>query len=110
MRGDAAAARKYTRTRARAARWLTHTPRFFRYAPFVCCRQAFGGAFDKGTGGLYSDKEVEKKEKEARKREEDRLRREKEEREEKRKKREWEDECVSRMAKSEVRLGVCASG
>ena len=64
-------------------------------------KKAFGGAFDKGTGGLYQDKEEEKRAKEIKKRDDERKEKAKMEEEEKKKKRKWEDECVSRMAKSE---------
>jgi len=64
-------------------------------------KKAFGGAFDKGTGGLYQDKEEEKRAKEIKKRDDERKEKAKKEEEEKKKKRKWEDECVSRMAKSE---------
>ncbi|GMI01898.1 hypothetical protein TrLO_g8119 [Triparma laevis f. longispina] len=64
-------------------------------------KKAFGGAFDKGTGGLYQDKEEEKKKKAIKKREDEAKEKARKEEEEKKKKRKWEDECVSRMAKSE---------
>jgi tetratricopeptide (TPR) repeat protein len=64
-------------------------------------RAVFGGAFDKGTGGLYEDREEEMKAKRMKKLEDERKEKLKKENEEKKEKKDWEDECVSRMAKSE---------
>ena len=64
-------------------------------------KMAFGGAFNKGTGGLYEDKEEEKLRKEIKKKEDEKREKEKKEKEEKERKRKWEDECVSRMSRSE---------
>lgn len=64
-------------------------------------KMAFGGAFNKGTGGLYEDKEEEKIRKEMKRKEEEKKAAERKEKEEKERKRKWEDECVSRMSKSE---------
>ena len=64
-------------------------------------RKAFGGAFNKGTGSLYEDKEEEKVRKQMKKREEERKEKARKEREEKENKQKWEDECVKRMTRSE---------
>ncbi len=64
-------------------------------------KKAFGGAFDSGTGGLYDDKEEERKLKAIRKKEEEEKKRVEEEKKMKERKKTWEDECVARMARSE---------
>jgi len=64
-------------------------------------KMAFGGAFNKGSGGLYDDKEEEKLKKQIKKQEEEKREKERKEKEEKELKRKWEDECVSRMSRSE---------
>lgn len=60
-------------------------------------KKALSTAFSKNSGSLYGDKELEKQ----RKLEEERRKKEEEEKAREKRKKEWEDECVSRMAKNE---------
>lgn len=60
-------------------------------------KKALSAAFSKDSGSLYEDKEIEKE----RKLEEKRKKKEEEEKARQKRKAQWEDECVSRMAKNE---------
>jgi len=66
-------------------------------------KKAFGGAFGKvgEGGGLYDDKEEERKRKLREKREEEEREKKKAEEALKKRKADWENECVSRMSRSE---------